>query len=125
MRDKGFPFKNNNLIRISCSKNLELMTSFDFLPLSSSLQSTADSHFVRPRAFSACHQVFESLHFPGSTTFEFSGLARERWRSTGPLLRRSLQSRPWCRTRRGRIGSILQVLPSIYSTFNLLFALQS
>jgi len=31
-------------------------SSFDFLPLSSSLQSTADSHFVRPRAFSACHQ---------------------------------------------------------------------
>ena len=44
-------------------------SSFDFLPLSSSLQSTADSHFVRPRAFSACHQVFESLHFPGSITF--------------------------------------------------------
>ena len=71
-------------------------SSFDFLPLSSSLQSTADSHFVRPRAFSACHQVFELLHFPGSITFQFSGLARERWRSTGPFLRRSLQSGPWC-----------------------------
>lgn len=38
-------------------------SSFDFLPLSSSLQSTADSHFVRPRAFSACHQVL-SPYFP-------------------------------------------------------------
>ena len=46
-------------------------SSFDFLPLSSSLQSTADSHFVRPRAFSACHQVFESLHFPGSRFYNF------------------------------------------------------
>ena len=36
-------------------------SSFDFLPLSSSLQSTADSHFVRPRAFSACHQVFRQM----------------------------------------------------------------
>ena len=68
-------------------------SSFDFS--SPPLSSQRLTHTLSDRAPSLLVIRFLSLFIfqvPGSITFEFSGLARARWRSTGPLLRRSLQS---------------------------------